>query len=105
MTENEKRQQKAMLLLEFQEAENNLAHVREKVMRVGVDFSEVTTWLKEAGRGYAQSAQANTKVRTNIEKYKKSVQFDQALAAMDELTAAEDFLANLQIRKKDLGLK
>ena len=34
MTEDEKRQQKAMLLLEHQEAEQNLAHLEEKAERL-----------------------------------------------------------------------
>lgn len=91
-------------MLEFQEAEENLAHAREKVARVAVPFTEVTNWLKEAVRGYGP-AQTNTNIRTNLEEFKQSVNFSDALAVMDELVAAETALQQLQKRKADLGLK
>jgi hypothetical protein len=35
MTDDEKRQQKAMPLLDYQEAEDNLAHTKERASRIG----------------------------------------------------------------------
>jgi hypothetical protein len=41
MTDDEKRQQKAMLLLAYQEAEENLAHAQERATRIAGAIEEV----------------------------------------------------------------
>lgn len=110
MTEEEKRQQKAMLLLDYQEAENNLAHLREKAGRVAKPYDDVGTWLGRASSftypGYREEdAKRNANIRVNLEAYRKSLNFDEALALMDEIKKAEELLAQLARRKAELGLK
>jgi hypothetical protein len=110
MTEDEKRQQKAMLLLEYQEADDNLAHLREKATRIAVPFSEVSTWLDHAGGirypGYREDdAKRNAAIRANPDLYRRNLNFDEALALMDEIVRAEALLQKLAQRKNDLGLK
>jgi hypothetical protein len=111
VTEEEKRQQKAMLLLEYQEAESNLAHLREKAGRVAKPYDDVATWLAHAssfdyypGRR-EQDAKNNANIRANLESYRKLLAFDEAVALMDEIKNAEELLAQLGRRKAELGLK
>ena len=110
MTEEEKRQQKAMLLLEHQEAESNLAHLREKAGRVAKPYDDVAAWLAHAssfeypGRR-EEDAKRDANIRANPELYRKSLPFDEAVALMDEIKKAEELLAQLGRRKAELGLK
>jgi hypothetical protein len=47
MTEDEKRQQRAMLLLEYHEAEQHLAHLREKAKLISHRLNAVSKWMEE----------------------------------------------------------
>jgi hypothetical protein len=110
MTEEEKRQQKAMLLLEYQEAESNLAHLREKAGRVAKPYDDVAAWLTHASSfqypaSRERDAKVNANIRANLELYRKSFAFDEVVALMDEIKKAEELLAQLGRRKAELGLK
>jgi hypothetical protein len=113
MTEEEKRQQKAMLLLEFQEAENNLASLREKAGRVGRDILEIGHWLGNMSPDRGPSVETNNienkrrdaQIRANLQGYRKVFDFDGALSLMDEVERAEKHLIALSLRKSELGLK
>jgi hypothetical protein len=50
MTEDEKRQQKAMLLLEYQEAEQHLAHLEAKAASTSRRLAVVSEWLANASK-------------------------------------------------------
>jgi hypothetical protein len=111
MTEEEKRQQKAMLLLEYQEAEENVAHLREKVSRLSKPFTEIATWLEHAAviesapGNFRINSERDARIRTNHDAYRQSLNFDAALAVLDELNEAQKTLARLAKRKSELGLK
>lgn len=45
MTDEEKRQQKALLLLEYQEATDHLANLEEKARRIAEKFAALGKWL------------------------------------------------------------
>jgi hypothetical protein len=113
MTEDEKRQQKAMLLLEFQEAESNLASLREKAGRIGRDMLEVGQWLgnmsPEQGPDTEYRKKDNEKrnaaIRASLGKHRDAMNFEVALILMDELQAAEKLRSSLALRKSELGLK
>lgn len=110
MTEDEKRQQKAMLLLEYQEAETSLAHLAEKAMRMANQISQVKDWLRsktpEVARnmGYrAQDAEAEfNKIKDSL---RLAMNFDSVCALAAELVQARDHLEELRKRKEALGLK
>jgi hypothetical protein len=109
MTDDEKRRQKAMLLLEHQEAENDLAHLREKAGRLALRIKDVGEWLTDASPDHQHfsddAARRNANIRTNIALYRGALNFDDALAAMDEIVRAEELVRTLGRRKSDLGLK
>jgi hypothetical protein len=113
MTDDEKRQQKAMLLLEFQETELNLASLREKAGCIGREILEVGQWLANMSpeRGpnmeyqKKENSRRNSKIRVEIAKYRNAMNFDEALELMNELEKAEKQLASLALRKSELGLK
>src|SRR5436305_7564072 len=106
MTVDEKRQQKAMLLLEYQEAEQELAHLREKAGRTAEPFNEVAIWLKHANLPVARSGNEDetrdAEIRANLGRYREAVNFDNALALMDEISAAKNTLQVLAERKSNL---
>lgn len=107
MTDDEKRQQKAMLLLEYQEAEGNLAHLREKASRMQEPFRDIASWLNSATLEFRKTEdfQLNANVRSNAEAYRKAMNFDSAVSLMDEIQKAEKTVEELARRKSALGLK
>jgi hypothetical protein len=111
MTEDEKRQQKGMLLLEFQEAEHNLANLREKAGRLGQQILQFGGWLAGASpeRGPNIHTEENKKksaqIRLNLDAYRKALNLEEAVALMDEIEKTERNLAALAMRKAELGLK
>jgi hypothetical protein len=107
MTEEEKRQQKAMLLLEFQEAEDTLAHLQEKAVRMKEPIAEVEHWLNACNRGYRQAHDfdRDRRIRSDPQAYRDALNFDAALALMDEIAKTEKLIEELSQRKKALGVK
>jgi hypothetical protein len=106
MTEDEKRQQKAMLLLDFQEAQTNLAHLRQEASRMSTPIRNVGDWLSNAETtdySYDQRArEKDAQIRANLELYRQGLNFDAAVALMDEIKQAGALLEELA---KRLGLK
>ncbi len=109
MTDDEKRQQKAVLLLEYQEAEENLAHLREKAGVLARSTNEVGMWL---GRTYLpvrandqDDRKRDANIRANLAQYREALNLDAAVSLMDEIGQAEQELGSLSERKKALGLK
>lgn len=100
-----------MLLLEFQEAQENLAHLREKAGRVGKPIEDVADWLNNSSpeRGPNINSEPNKKrdanIRANLEAYRKAMNFDDALALIDEIKKADELVEQLKLRKAELGLK
>jgi hypothetical protein len=109
MTEDEKRQQKAMLLLEYQEAEINLAYLREKVRRHEEALAVLAKWLSHARVNHAnyrtEDLVRDASIRANLETYRNVFNLDAALALVDEVAEAQERLKDLGKRKSDLGLR
>jgi len=109
MTTDEKREQRAMLLLEFQEAEENLAHLREKVNRYSAPIGEVEKWLHDAEimlPSYdPEAAKRDANIRANIGLYQKTLNFEEILTLMNEIRDAKKLVSSLSTRKANLGLK
>jgi hypothetical protein len=111
MTENEARHQKAMLLLESQEAEQNLALLQEKAKRIANRLLAVVEWLENAGR----SARTDSKFWSN----RASGQIDifgdpqieiamnlaEVKQVVSDIKAAHALTLSLNERKQALGLK
>jgi hypothetical protein len=114
MTDDEKRQQKAMLLLECQEAEEELAHLSEKARKV-IDKLRVLTSFVEAARPgemkHATYADKSLAIREKLKSqiignpgFREGLSFDLLLALVAELDQASEKLAELHRQKKSLGL-
>lgn len=109
MTEDEKRQQKGLLLLEYQEAQQNLAHLKEKAYRKVEALDEVRKWIRSVqnvSTNYSpDELTRNNNIRTNLDTFRKAMNFDDVLLLMDEIKKANQLLETLEKRKADLGLK
>jgi len=109
MTEDEKRQQKGLLLLEYQEAQQNLAHLKEKAYRKVEALDEVRKWIRSVqsvSTNYSpDELTRNNNIRTNLDTFRNAMNFDDVLLLMDEIKKANQLLETLEKRKADLGLK
>jgi hypothetical protein len=110
MTEDEKRQQKAMLLLEYQEAEENLAHLREKAGKLYISIQEIATWVQKTARpnsigGHYEDAERAKRIEANLEQYRAAMDFDGVLSTVRAISESSLRLTDLAERKKALGLK
>jgi hypothetical protein len=94
MSDNEIRQQKAMLLLEHQEAQERLAALQEKATRIGRDVQQFGRWLEnDAARQIYIRSQEQYGFGLQLQfldepKYRAAVSFDQALQLADEIRKA-----------------
>jgi len=113
MTEDEKRQQKAMLLLEHQEAEQNLAHLEEKAERLSRRIRGVSEWLSYAAQRNSDLSRDEIWIHglgVRVEPLKdieiaRSMDFDAAAKLIQEIKDARSTLEQLSKRKQSLGLK
>ncbi len=110
MTEGDKRQEKAMLLLEHQEADESLAITREKAKRWAGRLEELQRWLTNAqsyGATYYEQKDwrdFNSRIRSDPA-YRDALNWDKMVEFVDELLAATKKVSDLAQRKKELGLK
>jgi hypothetical protein len=107
MTEDEKRNQKAMLLLEYQEAEQELAHLKTKASKLVENIDRVREWLNNAARGNrddkARFADAN--IRATFQSYSEALQAESLLCLVDEINKVKSKVDQLAAQKTSLGLK
>jgi hypothetical protein len=113
MTEDEVRKQKALLLLDVNEAEQELAQLEEKGKRISIHLKGFAEWLDgvlRAGMQYGASGEAYISAigKVNVlhdAQFKISMNFDEAVKLFDQLTAVRKRLNDLNERKRSLGLR
>ncbi|GAC1436665.1 MAG: hypothetical protein NVS1B11_36040 [Terriglobales bacterium] len=110
MTENEKRQQKGELLLDYQEAENTLAHLREKGTTIAGRISTVAKWVESVSRSYESVRTSDQKYSTDVEvlndpQLKIAMDFDAAAKVVQQIREAKTKVDELAQRKQSLGLR
>jgi hypothetical protein len=111
MTDEEKRQQKANLLLEYQEAEDHLAQLREKAHRKAQSFQTLHYWLKfvsgdSTAMHYGEDlSKVGDVIQARLADYRKQLDLDDVLALAAEIEQASKVLSELKIRKDKLGLR
>jgi hypothetical protein len=106
MTTDEKRRQKADLLLEHQEAEENLAHLQEKLAKIAQSLSHVARWLgKLDDPVFDGSFPEDFSIIATAPRYREAMDMDAILRLKQEIAAAEQRITNLARRKNALGLK
>ena len=107
MSIDEARQQRGMLLLEHKEALQELAELKERATRIGRDIAQFGNWLAEnaAQKVYVRDQeQYGLAVDRLDDRYSTSVEFQQALSLADAIRKATKKVADLERRKRDLGL-
>ncbi len=106
MTDDEKRQQKAMLLLEHQEAEQELRHLEVRAMNMSEKLAQVAGWLEETAKGesggHVQIKEADIIADGN---FRLAMNMDAATLIVEQIKAARLRVRNLQQRKLLLGLR
>jgi hypothetical protein len=111
MTDEDKRQQKAMLLLEFQEAEEELAHLEENAKRLAGDIREVADWVETATfpdflrKREIQERHAKLSSEAGSKRYSEALDFEKARDSVSLVTEAREKVEELKQRKASLGLK
>jgi len=110
MTEQEKKRQKADLLLEYQEAEEELAHLTEKATRLSQTLQEITNWVKRFGDAMPDTPVAATlrpefKIVLGDTTWKDAMNFEATVKLQDEIKEMQTKLQSLKKRKDSLGLK
>ena len=107
MTDDEKRQQKAMLLLEHQETRQELEHLRTKAWNISEQISDISYWLRDAREMDAPGSrerERNEKISRNLSRYREIFNFDSVLQLRDELKRTNEKLHELDKQRKALGL-
>jgi hypothetical protein len=109
MTDVEKRRQKADLLLEYQEAEQELAHLKEKARAIRMGLNEISGWLqkiteqpesvKYVSHGKGEMRDINDPI------YSEAMNHDAILQLAQSIKTANEKLSELKTRKEGLGLK
>lgn len=106
MTEDEKRRQKADLLLECQEAEQDLRHLEERAISVSERLTQIAGWLEETARGindgHVQIREDNILADGN---FRLAMNMDTVTLIVEQIKTARLRERNLQQRKNALGLK
>lgn len=112
MTEDEKRQQKAMLLLEYHDAEQNLAHLEAKASSASKRLVAVATWLKSASRRHDSIhdkfyvADMGGEVNVTEEPLiPSSMDFGATVKLIQDIRDGRKTVDELFQRKQSLGLK
>lgn len=112
MTTDEKRQQKAMLLLEFAEAEEDLAHLLEKARRFKGQLTKLNELLALANSGTQEGMRQKLEIAA-LESAKLAADSGQnelaevgtVSALIAEIDSAQRRINDLKVQKKSLGLK
>ena len=102
MTEDEKRRQKADLLLEYREAEENLLHLRQRAHQMARPFASVAAWLKHIGTIDKKPDYGD--VPTLTESIRGQLDLDAVIALTKEIKLAENLFDELQRRKTAFNL-
>ncbi len=114
MTDEQKRAEKGLLVIEYQEAEEHLAHLYEHALRLAEPLDNLVGWLKNVryagveripmhAQAQCRAQFLEAKVRENPGKCSLAVA--EALALVEEITHARSHVEDLAERKKALGLK
>lgn len=109
MTDQERIEQKVRLGIETEEALINLAHERERVLRLASDLDTWANWL----RGHANkqpsaadfmggSSAADLTLRSDG-RYRECLNFDTLARAEEDLRMARQKASNLELRKMQLS--
>ncbi len=106
MTDHEKKQQRAQLLIDLEDAESDLAHLREKARRI-IDAMEAAATKLRFNTGLGPSGDDFTMegdMRNRLGPECQSLPgYADLLKLIDELKVARQKVYNLNLRKAQIG--
>lgn len=113
MTDDQKRLDKAALLLEYQEAEDEVGHLFERSHKITGALDELLRTIRpdlsvlidEAHAHYDQKTISEMWGYGKVEQMRKALDIDAMLNLADEIRKAKWKLAGLKQRKQALGLR
>jgi hypothetical protein len=110
MTDDDKRRQKADLLLEFEDLKDHIAHLNEAAWRQKEFIFQVSKWLENSrfldnSPNIEHFAEINSDITKSIGDYRAAMDFDRVSALVKELSDARIKFDELKKRKQSLGLK
>ncbi len=109
MTQEEMRQQKAYLLLEYQEVEDQLRHLEEAAKVQGELITTFGNWLQHApATSIIKQGQPHHGIAMGgymAEKYATALNAEKAFELADKIRMAQAKLAELKERKERLGVR
>jgi hypothetical protein len=104
---DESRNEKALVLLEHNEALIELATLKERAKRIGKDIQQFGIWLADdPARKIYVHGQDQHGLPTDLldDRYSVSVNFQEAIGLADEIRASVDKVKSIDLRKRNLGL-
>lgn len=109
MTDQEKMEQRVRLGVEVETAKENLAHERERVLRLADDLDRWSGWLRHhankepAATDFVPAENANESVFLADGRYKECLNFETLLRAEESLRIARQKASNLELRRMQLN--
>jgi hypothetical protein len=106
MTEQEKRQERAALQIEIENANEDLAYLRAKALRLADGFAEVSRKfrtngsLNPSGADFDPASEIENRIRPELETL---FDFTATVALIDQLRTARKKVFNLSERKAQLS--
>jgi|SRR5208282_3984522 len=108
MSPDDMKRQKADLLLEYQETEEKLAHLRLRATTLGDTLMTIAKWIgqsPEMSLYRPDQAHHGFNVQVTPQKYLEALEPTQYFKLADELRETEEHLDKLERHKLQLGLK
>jgi hypothetical protein len=110
VTDQEKRMQRAQLVIDCEDAARDLAHLREKSQRIMEVIHEVSEWLYEhkskepSPADFQPLTGDNREAAIRVEgKYREYMNINHCIKLTEELKSARGKLFNLKQRREALG--
>jgi hypothetical protein len=104
MTEDEKRRQKADLLLEFQEAEHELANLREKAKRFSGKLKALSEWMADCSQPSLADPSYFADRRQQAIQGAEALNLEALKQIDQEISSAQRKVSSLRESKTSLGL-
>ena len=107
MTPKEKRQERAVALLEYQAARQKFNVLYSKARTISDDLSEMACWLSDAKGTQHRPANSwhrarDQKIENNKVRYRAALDFDAIVALREEIERVKATLDELEERKQEL---
>jgi hypothetical protein len=106
MTDQEKREQKIKLLVDLEEAQDDLAHLRENALRVADDLESAVRKIRE--NAVRQPSKADFSADQELagrltQQHRTAMDFDHATNLIEKLRAARQRVFQLDERRMQLS--